>query len=423
MLRAALLTLTVFSAPVIAQPPAAFTDNDKSLAGEFLNTLWEPGYPNRKGAETLWQEKGSSVPADGIAAAAYTLNRIQHAQYRDAREASVKLADRFRDDWSVWHMRIWTEMAAGNRNEALILMQKMKSQIAAGPEPDEATRFEIFSALGRLVAFAEGPSRDKVRPTTLAETIAVVTNGLKDEDQKAFEAGRQETTSLYVGLVNEVKGNIETQLQQSAEKNEQEKIRIEQENQTILAQQEQLRHQMSAMREQQAVELAALESQAAPIRSDVTSLNMRLSSENQRAAIIIADINHLEFLAANEPDPIIRNSLLAQAAAARVALASQQSLVLQLAGQRNSALSALNAVESQLSGVKNRFASELRSLNSEEKRLSGTLKKNSRTLAGLGDPSTAPGYVKRTSAELALLATYDPFPVDELRHHFLELIR
>lgn len=422
-LRAFLLGALAFSPPVLAQTNPVFTDNDKALASELLTTHWEPGYASRKAAETLWLEKVSSVPADGIATAAYALNRIQHGQFREAREASMKLAETFKGDLHVWYMRIWAEMAAGNRNEALLLMQKVKNQISAGPEPDAATRFDIYSGLGRLIAFAEGPSREKVRPTTLAETIAVVTEGLKEEDSKAFDAGRQETTNMYVGLVNEVQGNIEAQLQQSAEKNAAEKVRIEQENASIAGQQEQLRQQMSAVREQQAIELSALDAQAAPLRDELGSLNMRLSSENQRTAIIIADINHLEYLAANELDPFIRDSLLAQASAARIALASQQSLVLQLAGQRNSTLSALNSVESQMAAAQSRFSSELRSLNSEDRRLSGTLKRNSRLMSGLGDPSTAPGYVKRTSAELALLATYDPFPVDEMRHHFLEMVR
>lgn len=405
-----------------AQPTAA-SPADKAHAREFLETYWPRDHVNRQAAESAYQSIEKAGNTSGLINMAYALNRIHFDQFREANAASQKLVEEFPNDWDAWHLRIWTEMSVENCNEALVLMQQMATAVKAAPDIDESQRLAIYSRLGRLYAFAEGPRQDKVRPATLASTLAAITKGLDDIDLGSFEDQRGQAVRMYTSMLDEKSQQVAEQVEKAAEDEAKTMQQITAENQAIGERQAQLQMEAKAIRERAESELSQLRSRAVPLQAELNSLDGRIINEQSRAALISNDVANYLHAAEHETDPHRQRYFYDLAAAAQFSLTNQQRLIFNLRSQFDAIVGQLNAIGSEIAVTENRYGAQLNGLDGESKQLTARQKRNARKISKLGDPQPERGYIKRTEALMARLATHDPFPVEEIRQRLLDELK
>ncbi len=407
----------------LAARQSTVAPDEKAAAREFLDQYWPRDQSTRRAAENAYKAIEKAGSSSGHIEMAYAVNRIHFDQFREAKAVSQGLTEKFPEDWDAWHLQIWTEMSVGNCNEALVLMQQMKKAVNANSDVDETQKFTIYSRLGRLYAFAEGPGREKARPETLVSTLATITDGLDDTDLGSFEDQRSQTDRMYTSMLDEKSNNVTEQVQKSAADEAKTLQQVTAENQVISERQTQLQMEGTAIRERAESETGQLRSRAAPLQSDLALIDSRIFDEQNRAALIANDVASYLHAAENEIDPHRQHHLYELAAAAQFALTNQQRLVGNLRSQFDAIASQLNVINSEIAATENRFGSQLRGLEGESRQLTGRLKKNSRTISKLGDPKPESGYIKRVDSQLARLATFDPFPVEEFRQRLLDELK
>ena len=399
------------------------TPTEKAHAKEFLDTYWPRDQDTRRAAESAYESIEKAGSNSGLVNMAYALNRIHFDQFRDAKAASQELVDEFPNDWDAWHLRIWTEMSVENCNEALVLMQQMAKAVKATPDIDEAQRLAIYSRLGRLYAFAEGPGQDNTRPATLASTLAAITKGLDDIDLGSFEDQRGQAVRMYTSMLDEKSQNVAEQVQKAAEKEANTMQQVMAENQTIGERQALLQMEAKAIRERAESELSQLRGRAVPLRSELNALDASIINEQNRAALISNDVANYLHAAEHETDPHRQHYLYDLAAAAQFSLTNQQRLIYSLRSQYDAIAGQLNAIGSEIAVTENHYRAQLNGLEGESRQLTARQKKNARAISKLGDPKPEPGYIKRTDALMARLATHDPFPVEEIRQRLLDELK
>ncbi len=419
------LVLVLVLVPGMAVPnmltgqQAESADAGQQAARQLLEQYWNRDLKTRRAAESFHSDYLKTHPTSGVEQFAWTLNRIQFAQYRQASAAADTLTEHFPDDWDAWHARIWLQMAVGNVNESLVSMQELAKAVRTAGPLDEATRLTVFTRLGRLYAFAEGPASGKARDTTLAETLTAITRGLDDTDLGSFEDQRAQLAGQYTGMIEEMNENVAEQKQAAAREQAEQIEQINRESRSISERQSQIESEARVVRERAESEFAQLQGQAAPFQSSLAAVETRIVVSRDEAARTVAAIARLEQLAASEPDSFLRDNYLRQAGAARLTLANVNAILIDLRGQYDGIVGQLAAIENQMAAVQNESRSRLSGLDRESSQLSKRATKNQRALSKMNQPEGDSGYLKNVNARLAHLPTFDPFPTEEMRQKLL----
>lgn len=421
IIRVAILSI-LFNGQIAAQQPEPSPD-EKATARQFLDQYWQRDVQTRRDGERAWQAVEESGNSSGLVEKAYVINRIHFDQFREAKTVSQGLTDKLPNDWDAWHLRIWSEMSVGNCNEALVLMQQLKKAVDASSDIDKTQKLLIYSRLGRLFAFADGPGRAKTRPETLDRTLATIVDGLDDTELGSFEDQRSQSVQMYTSMLDEKSQTIADQVQKSAEDQANTMQQLTAENQVINERQSQLQVEAAAIRERAESEINQLKSRADPLQAELALLDSQIANEQNRAALIANDIAAWLHAAEHETDPVRQRYFYDLAAAAQISLTNQQRLIMSLQSQFDAIVGQLDGIRMEIAATENRFGAQLRGLEGESRQLTGRLKRNSRTMSKLGDPKPESGYVKRVDAELGRLATFDPFPVEEFRQRMLDELK
>ncbi len=406
----------------LAAQESGHSDAGAQAARRLLDEFWIRDVPTRRAAETCYREARGQYPDSARLQFAWTLNRIRFGQYREANLAAASLTETFPDDWDAWHTRIWLQMTVGNINEALTSMQQMAAAVRSAGPLDEATRFRIFSRFGRLYAFAEGPASEKASGTTLAETLLTITDGLDDTDLGSFEDQRAQLVGRYTGMIDEKRETADQQKQQAARAQIEQVQQINAESRSISERLAQIDDEAQAIRERTESGLDQLRSEARPLQSSLAAVDARIIVAQDEAARIVAEIANREFLAFQESDPWLRDAWLRQAAAARLSLAGQNAILIDLRGQYDGIAASLGAIENQMLALRNQGNQRLSDLERESRQLSTRAQKNQRSLARMREPAASTGYLKSVNARLGHLPAFDPFPVEELRQKLLSML-
>ncbi len=415
---------TVEGQPPDPVPPGTLasvpTDEaDRKAAIRLLDEFWTDDVQTQRDAESYYERQASLPESGGYTAFAFAINRIHFRRLREANTAIVRITPPLADDWDARYTRIWLNMAVGNINEALVQMQSMGDAVRDDATLDKPNRHTILERLGRLYAFAEGPARDKARQATLENALNSLTRNLDDNQLGSFEDQRGQLRNQYTSMVAERDANVADQKAEAAREQARVVDQVSAENKVINERQTAIQAEVTRIRQAAGEELSRLRSDAAPLRSELATLDSRIISARDRAAWIATDIVNFENLAAHEPDPFLRNHYFQQAAGARLSLASQNGFINNLRGQFDVAASQLNVIDREIGGIESRVNGQLAGLSRESSQLTAKLKRNSRTLSRLGEPSGEKGYLADVNARLGHLPTFDPFPVEEIRERLL----
>ena len=98
---------------------------------QLLVEMWDKNTENREGSQALFDRQSS--PSEQVLMA-YTLNRMKHNRYRDARVPASELTQNFPSNLDGWVLRIWLDTVTNQYDSGLIGMQLMKRQMNKSPD-------------------------------------------------------------------------------------------------------------------------------------------------------------------------------------------------------------------------------------------------------------------------------------------------
>lgn len=400
---------------------AQVTDDSPVYVDRLLKEFWPVGVENRRAGESTWQDyrKGHASP-DSRVQWAYVLNRIEHDKYREARRAIDDLVTPGSDAWEQRYAQIWLKLMVGEVNSALLDIQLVKDRVVAATGLEEAARFKIFSRLGRLYGYAEGPASEKATPSILLETRARVQDGLNDADFGNFEDHRKQVANQFAELLEEKSTTVATQIRVQKENAETRTAQIISDNVAMGDRQTALVREIRELQTEMSNETRQLRQDARPITSDLSRIESDIRRVDRRIAELANDIAYYETAAFHEPDPYRQADLYARARSLRSRLYSEESQRNNLNGQYNSSLAQLDLISERIAGVERQFGGMISTREGEARQLRGQLKRNQKELKKLQNPKAKTGYVKSMDSRTGHLPTYDPFPTDEFRRDALK---
>ena len=369
----------------------------------------------------MWQEyKNANSNRDSGVQWAYVLNRIQHDKFREARAEIDGLIPAGRDAWEQRYAQIWLKMLVGEVNSALLDMQDLKSRIVANVTLDDTTKFRLYTRLGKMYGYAEGPASIKATPSTLHDTLAILVDGLNDVDFGNFEDNRKQVSKKYVDLLNEKSATVASKIQDQKQNNAARTAKIDADNAQADVRQRELLDQATTLRTQMAEDANQLRQSLRPLESDLSRIDSQIRRSDFRLLDLHNDIARRQRLAFGQDDRFRRSRFLNQAGVLRRELYIEQDLRNVLQGEYNQTLAQIDLIKGQIIDVERAFRSQIALREQESKQLVGQQKRNLRELKKLQNPDKPKGYVREITARTGYLPTYDPFPTDEFRREALK---
>ena len=315
---------------------------------------------------------------------------------------------------------IWLQMSVGEVNSGLLKMQDLKTDFAATGEVTEEERTEMYSRMGRLFGFAEGPAADKATLEVLKKTRRVMTDGLDDLDFGNFEDHRKQVIDEYARLVEEKTSTAEQKARDRMASNRAESGQLQNDNAQMNLRQQVLNEELGKLRDEAAEAVGELRQSARPIESDLSRVDTRIRELEYDLSIMRGDIANLEFAAANEPDPFIRDRYLREARFIRSDLFRAERDRVAMQGEYNSALSQLDRLSQEIASVEQQYNGQISLREEESRQILSQQRRNQRKISQLNNPIARTGYERAMNARTGHLPTYDPFPIDSFRHAALK---
>ena len=108
VVSAAVLAICVL---FLATPSTVAANEPDPVTLQLLVEMWEKNTKNREGSQALFEMQAS---AGEQVLMAYTLNRMKHNRYRDARIPASELTRTFPKNLDGWMLKIWLDTVTNN---------------------------------------------------------------------------------------------------------------------------------------------------------------------------------------------------------------------------------------------------------------------------------------------------------------------
>ncbi|MFT5300666.1 MAG: hypothetical protein ACI87E_005268 [Mariniblastus sp.] len=412
----ALLSLKLLAAPSfgcqLLNPPAQPLSVESSLpVNQFLNDYWKRDLRNEAASKQLFQEAN---PGGEIALVAYAVNRIQQNKTREAKQVAERLTSEFPANLDGWMMLTWLNALENKYDIALVNMRAFKKQINARKKLPKPIEVEIFQRLGRLIGYMQGPVNGRVDKHIFQGTVTSLEKGLAPDVLQEFIASRDSVLKEYDAVLKTQAGKTQVELVKVKAKNDQEKINLEQQVQSIAQLENRLIPQRERIESQSNNEVSRLDSQAASMLRQINAVSADIQATQLNLQYLYADlasaINHQQQHGHFVSTVGLRN----QIRNAEYSLSN-----FRITGNQLSF--SLNGTRNQIVRTRNNASQQVRGLDKELKRLNGAKRRNMAKIAKIASgPELADGKRSAMKIEATALLTYDDLSAEVYRLELLD---
>lgn len=390
---------------VAAPTPPTTSVSAEKTAQLLLNEHWEKNLANRESSTEAY----SHHQGDTDVLLAYTLNRMQHRRYREARASARTLTIRNPDDVNGWMLRVWLEALGDNFDQSLLAMRTLREKMDV-VKLEPAKENELLQRLGRLIGYMQGPVNDKVNPDILAASLLSVTKSLNQDQMKLFNTSREGTLQKYEDVTKKNNQKVDDETKRVKDANEVQTKNLSEKNVEMNERVKELEPKIEALEQEGYAALERVQAEAAPLQNEIGYLENQLNSQ-----IFALDslYNDYYFFQQNNP----RNPNLYYI---NLQINDRQLAINSIRRQLRNVDRQLAAVNDRADQVRNSYNSRIDAIEKELKRIGYVRNRNERKLLKLAKgPKVASGKLDALTTRAVALKTYDPFPLELMREEVL----
>ncbi|MBX3419445.1 MAG: hypothetical protein KF851_17705 [Pirellulaceae bacterium] len=392
---------------------------DLIIAEKILEEFWRRENDNAIDARVAFE--GLAVPSND-ARLAYAFQRMNHYRYREALPVARELVRLQPDHIEALAAVSWLETLLGSNNEALITMRGLRQAIDGLDPTDQAKRFYL-QHLGRLIGFLEGPGNRQVNRQTFEQTVALIVNGLPQDNLAAFENSRQDVLNEFAQLKQDQELARNNFLNDAQQKAAAESANIQNANQTLAQQRNQIPTRTQSATDTINQRSTSIRNQINPLESQYRMLETQLFPLANQWQNLMIRMSFLDrrFSRPNDPPSQFDQFLLNQLAFEAAALDSQILFIRQQMRGLELQVASLNQ---DLYILNQQLQEQLQGLRIEDQQLARQMERNSARIQKLvAGPTRVTGDALSIAQRIDKLKTYDDFAIEHFRSELLKKIR
>lgn len=413
----AMPALSAFASPQLLNVPVEKLDPETiGTIHQLLDSNWERNSANNAKSQAVFETSPQDNPHVLVA---YAINRIQHGKISDALPLAKAVRQRFDTNLDGPVLEIWLLALTDNYESAIVRMSDLKKRIAKANRQrpvSKETEVKIFSRIGRLMGYFEGPVAEKLNPQLVAKISQQLQTDLSPEAQNAFSQNRTSVLIKFKELLNDSANFEKLELARVAAANEIEKQRLEQEDLLVQQTRERLQPKLEQLNETANSESSILEQQIASAANELEFANQSAFRTEQDLAFLYADL-----LSINRRN---RGVFLFDVYALEDQIFRTEVQLNQFRASAINAAANLAVLRNQLIATQTRYTRQIAALQQQLKRSEIIQKRNGRELQKIAQgPKIAGGKKKARKQRRKALRTYDDLSLELYRQELLNAIQ
>ena len=174
---------TADACQLLSPPEQPLTIHAEKSVQAFLNEYWNRSPQNALASETFYRDLKSP---SAIVSVAYAVNRIQQNKTNEAKIVAEKITATFPENLDGWMLKSWLNALEDKFDTSLVSIQSLNRQLLANTDLSLESRSSIYSRLGRLIGYLEGPVAHRVNQNLLLTTTQNITRTTPPKNLKDF---------------------------------------------------------------------------------------------------------------------------------------------------------------------------------------------------------------------------------------------
>ena len=276
-------------AQILSPPPMPLNATDSVPVRKLMTAHWDGNETDHAQVRKTFQ--AASQNEDLLVA--FMINCVHNHQTKDAKLAALELTNRFSDNMDGWIFKTWLNTLTDEYDSALISMRTFKKKIDANKALTDDSRKVIYTRLGRLIGYMQGPVSDKVNQDLLNGTIQIVTRGATPDSVKIFNENRDKILKQYDDLVKAQGQKTQVELAKVKVANDAEAVGLEREVQLLEQTESQLRPEKQRIRDEGARQIASIEQQGSSLQSQLTQIGGDIRATEFDLQLLYSNLNLL----------------------------------------------------------------------------------------------------------------------------------
>ena len=402
---------------LMGQGTAAATEPDP-IALQLLVEMWEKNTKNREGSVTLFERQGS---ASEQVLMAYTLNRMKHNRYRDARVPAGELTNSSPGNLDGWMLRIWLDTVTNKYDQGLIGIRLMKRQMDQQPDLTDSQKEKYYERLARIIGYLQGPVATKTDQATLNDTITKLVEGMTPEQLRIFNDQRTAILDEYDQYIKDAADLATQEKNKTAAEALAETQTIQTQNQALDARLQQIQPEKDRLQIEAEQKVSTIESQLAPLRLELATHITTVRAIESSLQVAYSDLNLEQVLLSREEDPNLRSFIARRINRINITINNIQSDLIAANARATGVRAQVRQLAGELARTNRTYQNQIDQLSEEQNQVSHQQRRNASRLGKIAKGSNATSAkVRSAEIEIESLRTYDPFPLELARQDYLD---
>ncbi len=373
----------------------------------LLTERWARTSPNALASQAFYEDLNSR-PA--IVRVAYAVNRLQQNKTKEARVVAGKITENFPSNLDGWMLKSWLDTLEDNFDTALVSMRALNNHlIDTGDLPMEITS-SIYSRMGRLIGYMEGPVAHRVNQNLLFTTIQSISNNAPPKRLKEFNLGRTQVLEKHTEIKNSQAQKKNEELEKVAERDKKVEQLLYLENKSLLDSEERLSEEIKRVRQDANARISILQSQLAEIEQEQNAASFEIQRRQNRLQYLYEQLAILNLKPAGQLwiyDP-------------RIEIRNVEFQISQKRSDWNGCSFRLRNIHNEISRLQIASQQQTSLLTKELKKLNGSRRRNLGKLTRIASgPQIAVGKKNAMKIRATSLITYDEISEELYRQQIL----
>ncbi len=382
-------------------------DADQNIQ-TLLNEHWGRTPQNALASEKFY-ENLNSPPA--VVSIAYAVNRLQQNKTNEAKLVAEQITKTFPNNLDGWMLKAWLNALEDNFENSLVSIRSLNQRLIATADLSVEIKSSIYSRLGRLIGYLEGPVAHRVNQNLLLTTTQFITNTAPQNHLKEFNSSRTEVQEKYTEIKKDQAQKKNEELAKVAQRDQKIEQILNRENESLSDSEQKLSEEIERVRQDANARISTLESQGSQIEQEQLATSIEIQQRENRLLYLYEQLAILNLGPVSQfwtYDP-------------RVEIRSLEFQISQKRSDWNGYSFRLRSISDEISRLQ--FAAQQRtgSLTRDLKKLNGTRRRNLGKLARIASgPQIADGKKNAMKIRVTSLITYDEISEELYRQQILD---
>lgn len=374
----------------------------------LLNEYWGRAPQNALASEKFY-ENLSSPPA--IVSVAYTVNRLQQNKTNEAKLVAEKITEIFPRNLDGWMLKAWLNALEDNFETSLVAIRSLNQQLIATADLPAEVKTSIYSRLGRLIGYLEGPVAHRVNQNLLFTTTQFIINTAPQNHLREFNSSRTEVQEKYTEIKNNQAQKKTEELSKVAQRDQKIEQILNRENESLSDSEQQLSEEIERIRQDANARISTLESQGSQIEQEQIATSIEIQQREKRLLYLYEQLAILNLGPVSKfwtYDP-------------RIEIRSIEFQISQKRSDWNGYSFRLRSISEEISRLQFATQQKTASITRELKKINGTRRRNLGKLARIASgPQIADGKKNAMKIRVTSLVTYDEISEELYRQQILD---